>query len=104
LGIATCLLTPILTVAISWLLIRPSRRSTFEELVDGETDVSCNLSQQGGRYVSASMKGHRCAAAFSMSELLVRSALSGLNKAEPVEQRDDLARPQDRDGPQVYAI
>ena len=67
--------------------------STPEEFVDGETDVACDFSQQSGRYVSASVKGYRGAAAVSMSELLVRSALSGLNKAEPVEQRDDLARP-----------
>ena len=67
--------------------------STPEEFVDGETDVACNFSQQSGRYVSASVKGYRGAAAVSMSELLVRFALSDLNKAEPVEQRDDLARP-----------
>lgn len=69
----------------------------FDEFGDRETDVSCDLSEQDGRNVSALMKGHGCTPAAIVSILLVRATLPDL--AEPQLEKDchDFRRLKNRD-------
>ncbi len=67
-----------------------------KQLVDRETDVAGDLPQQGRRDVAASVERNGGHAAVGMAELLVGAALADLGEAETLEQRDDLAGPQDR--------
>jgi hypothetical protein len=83
----------------NWIALFGRWLSAPEELVDCEADVAGDLPEQCGRYVSTAVKRHGGAPAVSMSELLVGSALPGLDEAVPLQQRDDLARLQDGDGP-----
>jgi hypothetical protein len=83
----------------NWIALFGRWPSASEEFVDGEADVAGDLPEQRRRYVSTGVKRHCCTPAVSMSELLVGAALTGLDEAAPFEQRDDLARLQDGDGP-----
>jgi len=74
-----------------------------EQLFDRKADVARDLPKQRGRDVSTGVKRDRRASSVSMSELLVRSALTDFAETARLEQRDHLARPQDGDGTHDYA-
>jgi len=51
------------------------RLPRFQKLVDGETNVASDLTQQSGRYIAPRMERHCCDSAVWMPELLVGTAL-----------------------------
>ena len=72
--------------------------SAPQKFFDGEADVPSDLSQNWvGEMFPGSVEGNRCASAVSMPELLVGSTLTNFRESERLEERDYLARLQDRD-------
>jgi hypothetical protein len=69
-----------------------ARSAVLEQLVDREPDISCNLPEQERRDVASRMEGNRSAPAVRVAKLFVRTPLSNFNKAEIMEDCDDLAR------------
>jgi hypothetical protein len=61
----------------------------------GQANVARNLTQQRGRDVSARVERYCGAAAIWVPLLSMRAAASHLGKAEPLEDRHNLARLQD---------
>jgi hypothetical protein len=47
-----------------------------KELIEGEPDVLCDLTEQDGRNIAALMKRHGSAPALCVSKLLVRTSLA----------------------------
>ena len=64
----------------------------LEKLTDGESCIFCDPTQQEWRNVSAGVERDGGTSSIRMTELLVRPALPDLGKAEPLQDRDDLAR------------
>ncbi len=73
--------------------------SILEKLVDREADVFDNLSEKGGRDVTALVERNRGAPASTVAELLVGTALSDLHKPMPEKNSDNLGRLEYRDAP-----
>lgn len=68
----------------------------LEKLIECETDVFGNLTEQDGGDISALMKWNRCAAACCITELLVRSALADFGEAEFDKNGDNFIWFEDR--------
>ena len=62
-----------------------------KELVGGKPDVLCDLTEQDGRDIAALMERHRCAPAFRVPKLFMRTPLADLRETERNENGDDLA-------------
>jgi DNA-binding transcriptional LysR family regulator len=67
------------------------------EIADVEADVSRNLAEETWRDVATRVVRDRCDPPVRMAELLVRSALANLCKSEADQDREHLARVEDRD-------
>jgi hypothetical protein len=68
----------------------------FEKLRQRQTNVRSNLAKQRRGDVSASVKGHRSAPAVRMAILPMRTTLPNFGEPKPLQDRDDLARFEDR--------
>ena len=69
----------------------------FEEFLQRQTNVGSNLPKQRRRDVSAAVKGHRGTPAVRMAILPMRTTLPNFGEPKPLQDRDDLARFEDRD-------
>lgn len=67
------------------------------ELVDRQSDILRDLSQQNGRNVAAAMNRNCCASAVGMSKLFRRAALAEFRKSEVFQNGNDSARLENRD-------
>ncbi len=64
----------------------------LKKLLDSQADIRGNLPQQVWRNVPALVKRNGCRSAVCMSELLVRTTLPDLSKAESGENLHDFLR------------
>ena len=69
----------------------------LKQLCDGRTDVSRNLPQKDRRDIATSVERYCCCATCAVTKLLVRTALARLNKAQALQQRDNLGGLEDGD-------
>jgi len=76
---------------------------TLKQLLNGEADVASDLPKQGGRDVTARVKGHRRTPAVSVPVLPMRSTLPNLLKPEALQENHYFTGLQNRDGAHVYA-
>ena len=77
--------------------------SALEHLVDGESNIANNFSQECGRNIATSMEWHRRGSTISMAELFVGTALPDFDEAQYFQQSHDFARLENWDGPHAYA-
>jgi hypothetical protein len=71
----------------------------FEKLIDRETDVFDDLSEESGRYVTALVERNRGATASTVTELFVGPTLTDLHEPKPQKNGDNLCRLEYRDAP-----
>ena len=69
------------------------------ELIEGEPDVLCNLTEQDGRNIAALMKRDGSASATCVSKLLVRTALANFGETKCNKNGDDRTRFESGDVP-----
>ena len=69
----------------------------LEELAHGEADIPGDPAQENRRDVTARMKGDRGGPPVRVPELLVGALLTYLVESEPLQDRGDLPRFQNRD-------
>ena len=62
-----------------------------QEIINGHVDILGDLAQEDWREVASLMEGNRRASPVGMAELPVRTALAHLNKAQCIQDGDDLA-------------
>jgi hypothetical protein len=68
----------------------------LEELLDGKSDVGCDLSEQRRGDVTASVERDGRATAVCMPVLAMRTALPNLCESEPLKDGHNFPRLQDR--------
>ena len=76
--------------------------STTEQLLDRDPDIARNLAQEWWQNIPASVEGDRSSAPIGVSILAMRSTLTRLQETEPLKERDDFARLEDRDRARHY--
>lgn len=72
-----------------------------DKVVDGEADIAGNLTEQDRREITPGMDRDGRGAAVRMPEPLVRAPVAGFREAERLQNADDLARPENRNGGHV---
>lgn len=72
-----------------------------DKVVDGQADIAGNLAEQDRREITPGMDWDGRCAAVRMPEPLVGAPVASFREAERLQNADDLARPENRDGGHV---
>ncbi len=77
--------------------------SAAKQLVNRNTDVPCDLSEQRRCDIAPFMKGNGCRPAVGVAELFMRPSLAYLCESKRLEPPDDLLRGENRNVTHNYA-